>query len=156
MSAIIRTNKGAEVKVDEGFAESFQKLGISLWLTAGYPSCKIKRKSVYLHHLVLKPEPGLVCDHINRDKMDCRRSNLRAVDKRQNGWNAKKRADAKTSKYKGVYFASETGCWAASFIHFGKRILIGLHFPTEEAAAFAYNEAIAKHRGELAPLNVIN
>ena len=44
-----------------------------------------------------------ICDHINHNKLDNRKENLRAVSYTENAANALKRVDAKTSKYKGVY-----------------------------------------------------
>jgi hypothetical protein len=53
----------------------------------GYVAGSIGGKQMYLHRLVLNHhEPGwaLVCDHINRDKLDNRRANLRVVTQREN------------------------------------------------------------------------
>ena len=51
----------------------------------GYPMTFVKGKLVKLHHLVLgKPENGLVTDHINRNKLDNRKENLRFVTQREN------------------------------------------------------------------------
>ena len=54
-----------------------------------------KRKLKYVHQLVLEafegPRPeGLVCDHINRDKLDNRIENLRYVTKQENHANAER------------------------------------------------------------------
>lgn len=51
----------------------------------GYPMTYIGGRFVKLHHLVMgKPKKGLVTDHINRDKLDNRKENLRFVTQREN------------------------------------------------------------------------
>lgn len=62
----------------------------------GYVSTKIKGKSVKLHQFLLGKKDGLVIDHINGNKLDNKKGNLRHITHRQNTWNNK--------KAKGYYF----------------------------------------------------
>lgn len=41
-----------------------------------------RASNLYLHHEILKPEEGFEVDHRNQCKLDCRRQNLRATDRR--------------------------------------------------------------------------
>lgn len=51
----------------------------------GYPCSYISGTMVKLHHLIVgKPPEGKVTDHINRNKLDNRRKNLRFVTQREN------------------------------------------------------------------------
>lgn len=56
-----------------------------------------------LHRYLLKPKENEIIDHINNNKFDNRRSNLRIVSHSVNNHNMKKR-DSCTSQFKGVYF----------------------------------------------------
>lgn len=55
----------------------------------GYVIRRAKGKIIYLHRVVLGSQlrSGLVCDHINRDKLDNRLANLRPVTIAQNNQN---------------------------------------------------------------------
>jgi hypothetical protein len=55
----------------------------------GYVATNIKQadgsfKAVHLHRLLMRPEDGLVVDHINGSKLDNRRENLRVVSNSDN------------------------------------------------------------------------
>jgi len=54
-----------------------------------------------MHLRILRPPPGMKCDHINLNKLDNRRHNLRLATNSQNGANVKK-SRSNTSGYKGV------------------------------------------------------
>ena len=89
-----------------------------------------------LHHIVMgKPLKGLVTDHINRCKLDNRRSNLRHVTVRENGHNRKD-----NNEYVGVHWHKITQKWAAQIQDRGKRKHLGL-FSCKREAADAYNRA---------------
>jgi hypothetical protein len=85
-------------------------------------------------------------DHINRNTLDNRRSNLRIVTSSQNCWNSVKHRN-NTSGYKGVYWHKRTGTWMVRIRVNYKRLFLG-HFSSLEDAANAYREAVAKYHGE--------
>jgi hypothetical protein len=58
------------------------------------------KTALYLHNLLLNPENGLECDHINRNKLDNRLLNLRAVSRSSNLAN---RTFSNKTGFAGVY-----------------------------------------------------
>lgn len=77
--AYIQLTKGKQALVDDDLLES---LLICKWHYAnvGYPATRVANKIVYMHQLILgKPPAGMLIDHINRDKLDNRKNNLRIV-----------------------------------------------------------------------------
>ena len=60
-----------------------------------------KRRNVRLHSLLLPPKSGFVVDHVNQNRLDNRRMNLRYATKRQNAINSKLRC-TNTSGVTGV------------------------------------------------------
>ena len=105
---------------------------------------------------ILGTTKGIQCDHINGDKNDNRRANLRAVTNKQNQQNQGKRmAATATSKYKGVYFSKDHNAWRSQIRVDGKKIHLGTG-KTQEDAAMKYNEAAQKHFGQYARLNIID
>lgn len=118
------------------------------------------RERVWAHELVMEQvvlrelAADELVDHINRDKLDCRRDNLRIATKSQNAINKTKDRRIATSRYKGVSKARNK--WKASIQVNKKTIYIGT-FDTERAAAILYNDAAREHFGEYAVLNdVVN
>ena len=63
-----------------------------------------KTKNISLHHVVYKkPDKGMVIDHINRNKLDNRRENLREVSYSLNSANRSRRKSVKENRpYPGV------------------------------------------------------
>lgn len=72
--------------VDEADYERFKGYRWRPLSTLGYPSTNIDGRPHSLHRLVigLQPGDGLECDHVNRNPLDNRRSNLRLVSHREN------------------------------------------------------------------------
>lgn len=56
------------------------------------------KKTIYLHQLVVGKEDGLEVDHINRDKLDNRKSNLRIVDRKTNANNIARKENSGITK----------------------------------------------------------
>lgn len=111
-----------------------------------------KTTVVRMHMLIAGTPIGLLTDHINGDKLDNRKVNLRLCDHSQNQYNATIRRKGKSSKYRGVYLHKRDGRWYARIRVDGKKIHIGC-FEIEEEAARAYDAAAQKHHGEFATLN---
>jgi hypothetical protein len=110
-----------------------------------------RRVVVYMHREVLNFPRGFDVDHINGDKLDNRKSNLRAVTKQQNQFN-RGAIKGSSSKYKGVSWLSAKKLWRASIKIDTKYRHIGL-FTTEIVAAAAYNAIAIEHHGDYARLN---
>lgn len=105
-----------------------------------------KTNLVLLHRIIMNPSPNLAIDHINRNTLDNRRSNLRICNQGQNASNRPNKRN--TSGYRGVQFHKKSGTWIA---------IVGLEYigkftTIEEAARVRDLEAIEKW-GEFAELN---
>lgn len=108
-------------------------------------------KTIYMHRELTKPDAGYEVDHINRNKLDNRRPNLRQVTRRENMIN---RAPWGKSKYKGVKWDKQKNRWIA-FINWKGRCLKLGTYRDEKLAAVASNAAMQKYHGELAVLNAV-
>jgi len=108
-------------------------------------------KSIKMHILLLQPETGAVIDHINHNKLDNRRENLRIVTVANNAKNKAKRKNV-TSKYYGVSYAKADKKFIASFKNEGKDIYIG-SFNNEIDAADAFDMYIVHKNIEYKTLN---
>lgn len=105
---------------------------------------------VYLHKFIMGKD-GIV-DHINGNRLDCRRSNMRITDYRGNSFNRKMRSD-NGSGFIGVKPSGrKKNPWRASIQVDGKEYSIGPFSTAEEAAIARDAAAIALH-GEFARLN---
>lgn len=101
----------------------------------GYAVASIDGSRVFLHHLVIGfPPKGKEVDHINRDKLDNRRENLRFVTHQENLLNRKFK---NKTGFKGVYFESNrrTKPYKAMIRRNGKSINIGYYKTAAEAGA---------------------
>lgn len=101
------------------------------------------QKSVYLHRVILERKVGRPllpheqCDHVNGNRLDNRRENIRLATQGQNSANSRLRSDNKTG-YKGV--TSFRGKFRATIKAKGKYHFLG-YFNTPEEAHEAYCKA---------------
>jgi len=87
-----------------------------------------------------------VVDHINGNKLDNRKQNLRFCSNSQNAANAKLNLRNK-SGHKGVYWFKSANRWRAEIKVLGKKKYLGTFTEVDRAAA-AYNTAAEKYFGE--------
>jgi hypothetical protein len=107
----------------------------------------------YIHQLIAK-RMGVegIMDHINHNRLDNRRENLRPATNSQNGANSRKRTKPCSSRFKGVCWDKAKKKWKAHIRVNRKRFHLG-YFHNEWAAAQAYNFAAIYYFGEYAYLN---
>ena len=110
---------------------------------------KYKRTEVKLHRLVLQTPKGMVTDHINGNKLDNRRENLRICTQQQNTWNQKPYGK---SGVVGVWFDKARNKYVAHIGGNGKKTTIGRYNTLEEAIDARDTEA-RKRYGDFAYQN---
>ena len=94
------------------------------WLKSG------ERK--YLHRVLIQPPDDLVVDHINRNPLDNRKANLRAVPRWVNNQNTGISITNNTG-YKWVSYNKDTQKYRGRFTHKGKKHCAGFFADPEQA-----------------------
>ena len=97
--------------------------------------------AILMHRFILNAPKGLYVDHINRNKLDNRKENLRLVTPLQSHFNTKM-SSRNTSGYRGVTFHKEKQKWMAQ-LHIGKMIFLG-YFGTPKEASIAREKELEK------------
>lgn len=116
----------------------------------GYATSGAGKKQILLHRLIVEAGAEDYVDHINRNKLDNRRGNLRICNSQQNLMNRPKLACGE-NEYKGVCKTAD-GSWQAQIAMDGKSIYLG-RFQDPDRAAKAYDTAARMFFGEYAYLN---
>jgi hypothetical protein len=93
--------------------------------------------------MLLNLTQELVADHINHNKIDNRKSNLRAVSQQENMHN-KSTFKSNKSGHTGVHYNKKANRWTVSIGYNGKAKYIGC-FKTIEEAVKARKEAELKY-----------
>jgi|SRR5699024_12026504 len=106
-----------------------------------------------MHRVIMNPPEGMYVDHINNNKLDNRKSNLRLCTHMQNRHNSVANIN-NTSGYKGVFWHNQAKKWRVQITTRGKTHSFGLYHDKHEAAK-AYNEAAKDLYGEFAYLNEV-
>lgn len=150
--ALLIDSKGNQFQID---AEDLERVKVCTWFNddhRGYIKGTIKGKSVSLHRYLLNYPDGIV-DHINRDKHDNRKSNLRVCTMSQSNMNRGVEKNNRTG-LKGVAFCpsrDRAKKYRAQITINGQRKRLGWYMTAEEAHE-AYKKAEEKYFGEFAPI----
>lgn len=116
----------------------------------GYIVGRIDGVEVYLHRFIMGEPLGKVIDHINGNKLDNRRCNLRLCSTQENVRNAR-RSKNNTSGHTGVSYRPKRKSYRAYIMVDRKQIGLG-HYPTLEEAIAARKKGERKYFGEFAYL----
>lgn len=154
-----------EIKLARGMVsivddEDFEELSKHKWFYSnGYAIRSItlknkKQSKAGMHIAIMGKKEGFEIDHINGDRLDNRRENLRHVTHQQNIQNQKPSREGNSSRYKGVFWNKRDEKWRSLIKLDGKTYHLGC-YKGERDAAIAYNEAAIRFFGEYARLNAL-
>ena len=104
------------------------------YFSHGYARTTINGKKVYLHRFLVNPPFGKIVDHINQDKLDNRRLNLRVVDKRTNQRNHKVFL-TNSSGHNGISWNKAMKQWETYIWVDNKKIQVGYFNDIKNAVA---------------------
>ena len=119
--------------------------GFKITYSGRYPTINKDSRTIRVHEVVVGKAPvGLETDHINRNKLDNRKSNLRFIThadnlRNRNGWSKSKLKGADLDK------SRKNRQWKSEIRIYGKKYCLG-YFETAEQA----------HRAYLSKLTTIN
>lgn len=141
------SNCDDEILVDK---INWHKLSLNLWIRCDKGYAK-GNEGQYMHRIIMNAKPDEKVDHINHNKLDNRKENLRISTSAKNNHNRIKSPNA-SSKYFGVYRVKDRDKWGTYIHHNNKKYSCG-YFYDEREAAEAYNKKATELYGDFANLN---
>jgi hypothetical protein len=137
--------KGYPIEVDD---EDVERITAHSWWMSSSPqmdghvicfSAKIAGKIIKLHRFIMGDPAGMVVDHLDGNRLNNRKSNLRVCTARENNMNL---GPSKRNKsgYRGVYFSRANHKWRAVISLDGKNMHLG-YYARPELASAAYEKA---------------
>lgn len=125
----IHTKKGEAILIDK---DDFARVKTHCWFvdSKGY----VCGPRIRLHRFLMQPPKGMQVDHINRNKLDNRKCNLRIVTNQQNHFNRPINKNNK-SGCTGVSYNKVCKKWCCQISRDGKCQYSGLFDTKEEAVA---------------------
>ncbi len=137
----LHTKSGKKILIDD---EDYDRLSKHSWYIdgRGYASTSINKKIIKLHRFLLEEtNPKVQVDHINGNRLDDQKINLRKVSNKTNAENIHKKKGI-SSRYFGVVFDNRKGNLKNRWIAYIKNNYVSLflgRFLTENEAGAAYN-----------------
>jgi len=147
--AQLRAKCGAIILIDDGDREWLSRWRWSL-TNSGYPHAS----SGLIHRLITGAKKGEYVDHVNGDKLDNRRANLRLATQQQNQRNRRRAKSKTSSQFKGVFWDKDKRKWRVRIVsrQSGRLLHLG-YFEDEMVAAKVYDDAARSQYGEFARTN---
>lgn len=126
--------------------DDYDKFNKFKWYLNGSGSVigRMKRgagKLFHLHRIIIDAPPDMQVDHINRNRLDNRKVNLRLATQLENNWNQAAQKNCKTG-VKGVYWRPERKRWRAVFRYKGKLIIDKMYKNFDDAVNIRTKTAI--------------
>lgn len=136
-------------------ADDVGVLGNAFWHSSksGYVYGNANGSLSLLHRLIMNAPDDMQVDHINGDKTDNRKRNLRICSASENMQNMMK-CSKNTSGYKGVSWRKAYDKWEAQIGVGKKKIHLG-YFESKTEAASAYDRAALLYHKEFANTNSV-
>lgn len=145
----METKKGVRIKIDEDDVQELQKYN---WYIGshGYAMASVEGKHRLMHRVILSAPPHLQVDHINGNRLDNRKNNLRLCTQQENKYNSKNRWDS-TTGLRGVMWDKRRKKYLVQ-VRASKKIVYSKRFSDIKEAVTARNEVVKKYHGEFARL----
>jgi len=122
--------------VDSDIADKIKGKKLFFGGNRNYVCLTIEGKRIRLHRYIMKACPGQIVDHINRNRYDNRKNNLRLVTRSQNMLNSNRKIIS-SSKYFRVYKRGNAERYRVKFLHNNKNVNISDFYSKTVAALFA-------------------
>lgn len=117
-----------------------------------------KRRIIFMHRMILPVFNKLLVDHIDGNKLNCQKENLRLVNFQESSYNRPKprtwRCNLVASKYKGISWNKKLKKWMVAISSNHQRFYLGC-VVSEVKAAKLYDEKAKELFGKFARLNFI-
>lgn len=115
-----------------------------------------RNTTVYMHRLVMgvSIHDKIQVDHINRNQLDNKKSNLRLCNPQEQSFNRGPRKGRIYTHYKGVTWHKRSQKWYAQIMKSGVNKFVGM-FDCDKEAAIAWNKAAMELHGDFAYQNKI-
>ena len=152
MANLIMTSEGAALQLPCGAItlfdiDDYEILSKFAWhlSSTGYAIAKTKgsykeRKTITMHSFLIENPAGFIVDHINRNRLDNRKKNLRSCIHAENMLNIgkkKSKTGGRQSKYRGVSWSATRDRWQVVVRTGGKLKHLGVFRDEQDAADIA-------------------
>jgi hypothetical protein len=150
MARDLQLTQGKIAVVDDG---DYEWLRLFKWryTSGGYAVTTVGDTLLRMHRVLLFAPHYFQVDHIDGDRLNNQRSNLRLCTRKQNSANRRNQANNK-SGFKGVRWHKKHRRWYAHIQASNRLYHLG-NFATAEHAALAYDAAALRLFGAFARLN---